>query len=82
MTFRQPRCRNFTLRPSHLGGESATPTRYFRAITPPGPVAPGTYHLMIATRFNNQSLVWDQAVQVRPGANSITIDTRNATPLN
>lgn len=45
-------------------------------------VAPGTYHLMIATRFNNQSLVWDQSMQLQAGSNSITIDTRNATPLN
>ncbi|MEO8922635.1 MAG: hypothetical protein ABI330_07385 [Caldimonas sp.] len=45
-------------------------------------VAPGTYHLMIATRYNNQSLVWDQSVQLQAGSNSITIDARNATPLN
>jgi hypothetical protein len=33
-------------------------------------VAPGTYYLMISTRFNNQGLVWGQAVQLKPGANS------------
>lgn len=45
-------------------------------------IAPGTYYLMISTRYNNQPLVWSQRVQVAPGAQSITIDERNATPLN
>jgi hypothetical protein len=45
-------------------------------------VAPGSYHLMISTRYNNQALVWDQAVQLKPGANSVTLDQRNATPIN
>ncbi len=45
-------------------------------------VPPGTYYLMISTRYNNQSLIWGQAVQLRPGANSLTLDQRNATPLN
>ncbi len=34
--------------------------------TLPG-VAPGTYYLMISTRYNNQTLAWGQAVTVRPG---------------
>ncbi len=45
-------------------------------------LAAGTYYLMISTRYNNQGLAWGQAVQVRPGANSVTLDLRNATPLN
>ncbi len=45
-------------------------------------VAPGTYYLMISTRYNNQNLVWGQAVQLKPGSNSVTLDLRNATPLN
>jgi hypothetical protein len=45
-------------------------------------VAPGTYYLMISTRFNNQPLVWGQAVQLKPGPNSITLDQSNATPIN
>ncbi len=44
-------------------------------------IAPGTYYLMISTRYNNQSLVWSQAVQVAPGTNSVTLDVRNATPV-
>jgi hypothetical protein len=45
-------------------------------------VAPGTYYLMISTRYNNQSLVWGQAVELKPGPNSVTLDLRNATPIN
>src|SRR5271165_5000408 len=45
-------------------------------------VPPGTYYLMISTRYNNQPLVWGQAVQLKPGANSLTLDQSNATPIN
>ncbi len=45
-------------------------------------IAPGTYYLMISTRYNNQALVWSQAVQITPGIHSITLDQRNATPIN
>jgi hypothetical protein len=45
-------------------------------------VLPGTYYLMISTRVNNQTLLWLQGVQVNTGANSITLDARNATPMN
>jgi hypothetical protein len=45
-------------------------------------IAPGTYYLMISTRYNNQPLVWSQAVQIAPGSNSITLDQSNATPVN
>jgi hypothetical protein len=49
--------------------------------TLPG-VPPGTYYLMISTRYNNQSLIWGQAVQLKPGANSVTLDQSNAVPIN
>jgi hypothetical protein len=45
-------------------------------------VPPGTYYLMIATRYNNQALVWGQVVQLKAGANSITLDQSNAVPVN
>jgi hypothetical protein len=45
-------------------------------------VPPGTYYLMISARFNNQSLIWGQAVQLKSGPNSIALDPHNATPLN
>ena len=45
-------------------------------------VPPGTYYLMISAVYNKQPLIWGQAVQLKPGSNSITLDQRNATPLN
>ena len=45
-------------------------------------VPPGTYYLMISARYNNQPLVWGQAVQLKAGQNSITLDQSNATPIN
>jgi hypothetical protein len=45
-------------------------------------VPPGTYYLMISARFNNQSLVWGQAVQLKAGSNSVTLDRNNAIPIN
>jgi hypothetical protein len=37
---------------------------------------------MISALYNGHSLVWGQAVQLKPGANTVTLDPRNATPLN
>jgi hypothetical protein len=45
-------------------------------------VRPGTYYLMISTRYNNQVLNWGQAVQLKAGQNSMTLDQSNATPIN
>jgi len=45
-------------------------------------VAPGTYYLMISTRYNNQALIWGQAVHVKPGPNSLKLDLSNAAPVN
>jgi hypothetical protein len=45
-------------------------------------VPPGTYYLMISTRYNNQPLFWGQAVQLKPGSNSLKLDVSNATPIN
>jgi hypothetical protein len=42
-------------------------------------VAPGNYYLMISTRYNNQVLIWGQAVQLKPGANSLTLEQHNAS---
>jgi hypothetical protein len=49
--------------------------------TLPG-VPPGTYYLMISARYNNQSLIWGQAVQLKAGQNSLILEQSNATPLN
>jgi len=45
-------------------------------------VPPGAYYLMISTRYNNQPLVWGQAVQLKAGSNSITLNQSNAQPIN
>jgi hypothetical protein len=45
-------------------------------------VPAGTYYVMISARVNNQGLVWGQAVQLKPGANSLTLDQSNAVPVN
>jgi len=45
-------------------------------------VPPGTYYLMISAIYNQQSFVWGQAVQLKAGMNSVTLDLRNATPNN
>jgi hypothetical protein len=48
--------------------------------TLPG-VPPGVYYLLITTRYNNQPLAWGQAVQLKAGANSVTLDLSNATAI-
>ena len=45
-------------------------------------VPPGSYYLMISTRYKNQALAWGQVVQLKAGQNSMTLDPSNATPLN
>ncbi len=44
-------------------------------------VPPGTYYLMISTRYNNQALVWEHPVELKAGANSMTLSAQNATPM-
>ncbi len=45
-------------------------------------VPPGSYYLMISARYNNQPLSWSQAVVLKAGANSVTLDQGNAAPIN
>jgi hypothetical protein len=45
-------------------------------------VPAGTYYLMISTRYNNQALTWDHPVELKPGANTLTLSVQNATPVN
>lgn len=44
-------------------------------------VPPGTYYLMLSTRYNNQPISWDMKVELKAGANSVTLDQRNAAPV-
>ncbi|MGH8282593.1 MAG: hypothetical protein ACRESE_01950 [Gammaproteobacteria bacterium] len=45
-------------------------------------VPAGTYYVMIATFANNASLLWDVKVDLKPGANSVMLDRRNAEPAD
>jgi len=45
-------------------------------------VAAGTYYLFGSIRNNNLALLWDLQVDLKPGANPVTLDQRNATPIN
>jgi hypothetical protein len=44
-------------------------------------VPPGVYYLMISAVYNNRAFAWSQAVQLKPGPNSVTLDLSNATPI-
>lgn len=44
-------------------------------------VPPGTYYLFTVAAHNRQFLVWDLRIDLRPGANSVTLDERNTAPL-
>jgi hypothetical protein len=46
--------------------------------TLPG-VPPGTYYLMVSTRYNNQPYAWGQPVTLRSGTNTLKLDLSNAT---
>jgi hypothetical protein len=48
--------------------------------TLPG-VLPGTYYLMVSTRFNNQPYAWEQPVTLHSGTNTLKLDLSNATPI-
>jgi len=41
-------------------------------------VPPGSYYLMISTQYNKQNLSWAFKVDLHAGANSVTLDQRNA----
>lgn len=45
-------------------------------------VPAGSYYLYTVTAHNRQFLVWDLRVDLKPGANSITLDSRNVAPLD
>lgn len=45
-------------------------------------VPPGAYYLMISTVYNKQSLLWGFKVELKAGVNTITLDQRNAAPMN
>jgi len=44
-------------------------------------VPAGPYYLFAVASYNNQFLVWDLRVDLKPDANSVTLDLRNLAPL-
>jgi hypothetical protein len=48
--------------------------------TMPG-VPPGTYYLMISAQLNGQPVVWNQAITLHAGSNSITLSAANSQPM-
>lgn len=51
-----------------------------KAILPGVPA--GSYYLMIATDYNKQHIAWQFKVDLKSGANTITLDQRNSTPVH
>jgi hypothetical protein len=45
-------------------------------------VAPGSYHLFGIGQYQGKPLVWDVKVDVKAGANSVTLDQRNGARLD
>lgn len=44
-------------------------------------VPPGIYYLLVSIRINNQPILWDVKVDLKSGANSLTLDPQNAVPV-
>lgn len=42
-------------------------------------VPTGTYYLFVTTTYNNRNYFWTQRIELKAGANSITLDQNNAT---
>jgi hypothetical protein len=36
---------------------------------------------MITVRYNNQPIVWDEKVELKPGANTLVLELKNGVPL-
>ena len=45
-------------------------------------VPPGTYYFFCLGNYNNQLLKWDFQIQLKSGANSVTLDQHNAAAVN
>lgn len=44
-------------------------------------VPPGPYYMLVSIRINNQPILWDVKVDLKSGANSLTLDPKNAVPI-
>ena len=46
------------------------------------PLPAGTYYLVGSALYDNRQIIWDLRIDIKPGANSVTLDQRNAAPIN
>ena len=46
------------------------------------PLPAGTYYLVGSAVYANRQMIWDLRIDIKPGANSVTLDQRNAAPIN
>jgi hypothetical protein len=75
-----PDCQKIT---DSIRGESASSAMSDatgKAVLPGVP--PGRYFLMISIVYNGQPLFWNFKVDLKAGQNTVTLDQRNAVPLN
>lgn len=42
----------------------------------------GTYYVVGSALYENRQMIWDLRIDLKPGANSVTVDQRNAAPIN
>lgn len=42
----------------------------------------GTYYLVGSGVYDDRQVLWDLRIDIKPGANSVTLDQRNAVPIN
>jgi hypothetical protein len=75
-----PDCQKITDSLRGEGASSARSDATGKAVLPGVP--PGSYFVMISVVYNNQPLFWNFKVDLKPGANTATLDARNAVPLN
>jgi hypothetical protein len=76
---RSPDCQKAS---AAIGAQTATGAKLDATgkATFPG-VAPGTYYLMGSSLGGRQPFLWNVRVDLKAGANSVTLDQHNATPV-
>jgi hypothetical protein len=75
-----PDCQKIQVSIEAESASAATADGLGKAVFPGVP--PGSYFLMMSAVYNNQPLLWNLKVDLKAGQNSVTLDQRNATPMN
>jgi hypothetical protein len=76
----KPECRTYLVA---IGADASTGLKADASgkATLPG-IPAGTYYLTASAKIGNLVLYWHVKVDLKPGANAITLDTKNAAPVN